>query len=197
MGEPVKRIKKNNSHLQHMVLDGNTRSGPSSTDLHFNFRNQIRQPRNGSYPIHIALSNNATFNVISLLLKSVIEGYLSEPGNMLLLQNKYGATPLHLALLNNLPNEITNLLLSFNNEAMKENALAVKDNDGNLPLHYALIGECANDIIQTIANGYPNAMLEKNNYGKTPFQFAEEDKSKVMEKHTIDNTFKKNISTAA
>jgi len=74
--------------------------------------------------------------------------------------------PLHYAAMN-APRSVIDRML-----ALAPDAARVKSLEGWLPLHYAARSNEDVDVIEPLMNAYPNALLETNEDGDTPIDFA-------------------------
>jgi ankyrin repeat protein len=85
-----KKIDGDSNHQNHFIADTNVHPQKSSVDLKFDDYN--KQVRDGAYPLHIALTNGASADVIEILLKAV-------GGNkdVLTMKNKFGKIPMEVA----------------------------------------------------------------------------------------------------
>lgn len=92
MGSPVPGRKKDslgkkNDH--HALFEPNALT-PCTDAVGLRYQGASEQVRDGSYPLHMAVSSRAPVGVLELLIKY-------EP-DILFKTNKFGETPLHLAL---------------------------------------------------------------------------------------------------
>lgn len=97
-----------NNH-DHFIADLNVHAQKSNVDLQFHsYDNQVRD---GSYPLHIALSNKATEGVIRILVDERLGG-----NDVLKMKDKFGKTPLDIARDCNCYDENLLRILNPNNE---------------------------------------------------------------------------------
>jgi len=109
----------------------------------------------GSYPLHIALTNGASLDVVRLIL--------NEDESLLMKKDRHGYSPLSIALKYKAKPQITNFLLA-ENRALS----TVPDNRMNLPLHLACRLGCCVDVIETLLFSFPLAIHVKNRDGLNP-----------------------------
>jgi len=121
--------------------------------------NVKNKDKDGKLPLHLALENKATFEVISALLAAYPEAVKEK--------DKYGRFPLHSAAENKATFEVISALLTAYPEAAKE-----KDDDGKLPLHHAVVSEAMFEVISALLTAYPEAVKEKDKDGSLPFCYA-------------------------
>lgn len=120
----------------------------------------------GSYPLHIALTNGASLEVVRILVEKCPE--------ILSKRNGLGYTPLSVAIVNNAQILIIQYLLF-----MEKNAATFADRRMNLPLHLACIYYTKRmsssstissplDVIKMLLKIYPEGVHKKNFDGRTP-----------------------------
>lgn len=82
--------------------------------------------------------------------------------NALMIRDTWSVTPFHIVATNT-PRSVIDRILS-----LAANAVRVKDIAGNLPFRYA--ADCNFDVddMKLLVNAYPEAMVEKNKYGRIP-----------------------------
>jgi ankyrin repeat protein len=139
-------------------------SSPAAIDLRFEALGI--QTRDGSYPLHMAVSNRSSLEVIELLITAAPE--------VVHLINKYGETPLHLALRGRVAEEkVIEMLLDAD-----DNALALEMPErfcGNLPLHLAVVDGASLSIVVQLLTRFPHAVRVPNTDGDLPISLARGD----------------------
>mmetsp|Transcript_30057 Transcript_30057/g.49666 ORF Transcript_30057/g.49666 Transcript_30057/m.49666 type:complete len:347 (-) Transcript_30057:200-1240(-) len=133
------------------------RSSFGSIDLRFEALGV--QTRDGTYPLHMAVSNHAPLRVLDMLINSAPD--------VVHLTNKFGEAPLHLALRSRaIMDEVIELLLHSDEMAV---VLEMPERrGGNLPLHLAVQSECSLSIIVQLLTRFQHAVRVPNNAGKLP-----------------------------
>jgi len=121
---------------------------------------RVKTP-NGCLPLHNA-AYRKNVDILELLVNAYPEGVLEK--------DRYDRTPLHNAA-RMAPSSIINLMLSTAPYAAR-----MKDCNGCLPLHFASSAVRLQKIedIELLVNAYPEAILKKNNDGKTPLHYIAE-----------------------
>jgi len=111
------------------------------------------------YPLHIALINGASLDVVQLLIFQNVE--------ILTKKDKEGNTPLIVAIKYNAKEEIINFMLAENEMLPK-----ILDKRMNTPLHIAcMYGRCE-DVVETLMLSFPEGLYVKNVDGLTPLDLA-------------------------
>lgn len=178
---PNESFAKNN---QHLVLaesvSSSGRNSQVSNTTENQFEERSRQLRDGSYPLHIAISNGATFHVIKKLATAAPD--------VLTMTDKFGRTCLHLAVANgatsnsvassepiilqdtystHLPRNTLDILELLH--SMDRNQICKQDKSKNLPLHTAMLGGCSAECVDFLIREYPQAVDMRNIDGLTPW----------------------------
>lgn len=115
--------------------------------------------RYGSYPLHIALENGASFGVIRLLTEV--------SPDVLLKRNKEGRTPLSVAVINNVQSTTIQYLIQKSHYSV-----GIEDNKKYLPLHHACLTKPSIDVIKNLTLIYPIAAHKVNIDGRTPLDLV-------------------------
>ena len=148
------------TEYQHPVIEGSPRRGSYGTgDLRFEALGV--QTRDGSYPLHMAVSNRSSLHVLDMLINAGPE--------VVFWTNKYGETPLHLALRGRLDEEAVEFLLfaDKNNRALE----IAERRGGNLPLHLAVVNGNLSIVVQLLTR-FPHAICVPNGDGELPVALA-------------------------
>lgn len=168
---------------QHLVLDGATNSSWRSSQIKHSSETQFEdrsiQIRDGSYPLHMAISNGAPQSVIEMLIKAAPD--------CLSLTDKFDRTCLHLAVANGATKDTMSAVdssamqeIQVENEprttlqviellhSMGNKEISSQDKSKNLPLHTALQGGCSVECANYLIQAYPPALHVKNKNGMTP-----------------------------
>lgn len=134
-------------HNQHIALDGTTspawRESQIKSIAERRFEERSQQVRDGSYPLHMAISSGAPKQVLEMLVKEAPEVASKT--------NKFGQTCLHLAVKNGgTANDEVGCSIDvakFLVHAYPESA-QMKNKDGNRPLDVAVaFGRCSKELI--------------------------------------------------
>ena len=149
---------------QHLVVEGSPRRGSygaNSIDLRFEAIGE--QERDGSYPLHMAVTNRSSLHVLDMLINAAPE--------VVHCTNKHGETPLHLALRKNpSDDETVELLLQADEE---NQALQVAEHrGGNLPVHLAIMNQGSLSIVVQLLTRFPHAVRVPNKDGQLPVDLA-------------------------
>jgi len=111
------------------------------------------------YPLHIAVINGASLEVVRLLT------FQNE--KVLTMKDKEGNTPLTVAIKYNAKTEIINFMLAEN-----EMLPTLLDKRANTPLHIACMYGRREDVIETLMLSFPEGLHVKNFEGLTPLDLA-------------------------
>ncbi|KAL7510305.1 hypothetical protein ACHAXN_007274 [Cyclotella atomus] len=174
-----------NNH--HLVLDGTTssswRSSQIKTSSETQFDERSKQLRDGSYPLHMAITNSAPFPVIEMLIKAAPD--------VLSLTDKFDRTCLHLAVANGAtldsivnvdpitlketiieryPMTTMEVLELIHSTNIKQ--ICQEDKSKNLPLHTAMQRGCAAKCEEFLIQEYPQAVDAMNIDNLTPSDLA-------------------------
>eukprot|EP00957_Ditylum_brightwellii_P051072 3872041-Ditylum_brightwellii.AAC.1 len=114
----------------------------------------------GGNALHYASSNQASLDVILLLLKKLPVEAARE-------KDRHGHTPLHLACSNRATLNVVSLLLEYWPESIKET-----DENGYTSLHTACEYGAPLDIVSFLLDNWAGATKEKDNWGFTPLHTA-------------------------
>ena len=109
MGSPISPLKTKEEFNPHFIADFSLRSAKSYSDIYFN--EHAVEIRDGAYPLHIALSHAAPFEVIRVLV-------LKAPG-VLNLKNKIGQVPLDIAEEGHYSKEVIKFLSTESERSIK------------------------------------------------------------------------------
>mmetsp|Transcript_15749 Transcript_15749/g.29842 ORF Transcript_15749/g.29842 Transcript_15749/m.29842 type:complete len:485 (-) Transcript_15749:112-1566(-) len=122
------------------------------------------QDKHGRTPLHWAIQNNASKEVIDMLLRSF-------PSGAGLAENKYGFTPLAVALHQGAEVPVISSLLSSHPEAC-----LIKDKHGSLPIHTACkkLSQNSPISIEMLATAYPESTKIRERNGRTPVDLVEQ-----------------------
>ena len=112
-----------------------------------------------SYPIHMALKNNATLDVIRVLANC--------DETILQTQDKSDKTALSIALQYRAKTEVINWILATDPTLLK-----IPDFRMNLPLHIVCKYGCDEDILETLLLNSESDVNMKNRDGETPLDLA-------------------------
>jgi ankyrin repeat protein len=160
MGDLIPRKTSPVAEHQHPVIEGSPRRGSyGSVDLRFEALSV--QTRDGSYPLHMAVSNRSSLHVLDMLINAGPE--------VVFWTNKHGETPLHLALRGRLDDEAVEFLLfaDKNNRALE----IAERRGGNLPLHLAVVNGSLSIVVQLLTR-FPHAVCVPNSDGELPIALA-------------------------
>ena len=121
----------------------------------------VRTPDSrGRLPLHIALDNEASLDIIQAL----IEIY---PEATSIKEDIYGMLPIHIACTKPVTVKLVESLLQFYIEGA-----AVTDNDRCLPLHYAIRKRATKDVIQFLHEAYSSGTMTEDANGWLPLHLA-------------------------
>jgi len=110
-------------------------------------------------PLHIACMENASFNVIKLLLSYNMNGSSA--------QDTQGRLPLHYALSNAAPIEVITALIQAYPKGVN-----VTDSSGWLPIHVACYCCSSLEVITMLLGASPQTATLKTDKGRTPMMFV-------------------------
>ena len=134
---------------------GNQSNGSEEKRANLQRENAFKQ----SYPISIALKNNATLDVIRVLC--------NDDKTLLRKQDKNGKTALSLAIQYQVSTNIINWIL-----ATDETICKIPDLRLNLPIHDACKYGCDEDIVETLLLSNESDVNLNNRDGQTPLDIA-------------------------
>jgi len=157
----------------------NSNLADSSTEVYTKNGEYINYPSvlnyqysDGSLPLHLAIKNNCSDDIIIMLIEKFPNAVDHQDNN--------GSTPLHLLLNNNnVSIEIINFILDnsrprkykYENEEYPS-VLDNKDNNKLLPLHCSIKYNCSINIITILINRYPNALWYEDINGHLPLHLS-------------------------
>jgi ankyrin repeat protein len=120
------------------------------------------QIRDGAYPLHILLAGpNVEIEMV--------ENFIVEAPDILILSDKFGRTPLHVALENRKEGPIIDMLL-LTEEGRQATQMSTQKE--NLPIHIAAAAGCSVQVAKALLLIHPNAIHQENCDGKNPFEVA-------------------------
>eukprot|EP00978_Attheya_sp_CCMP212_P014973 scaffold38427_cov52-Attheya_sp.AAC.4 len=159
---PQKGSNKGNAEtVMHAVVDGTTRSGMSTEELRFLDRGI--QIRDGAYPLHMLLAGpNVDIEMV--------ENFIVEAPDILVLVDKFGRTPLHVALENRKDGPMIDMLL-LTKDGRKATRMSTTQKE-NLPIHVATAAGCSVQVAKALLLIHPNAIHQENCDGQNPFEVA-------------------------
>jgi len=134
------------------VFDSNTNNSTTSEKLK-------TLKFHGMYPLHIAVMNGASLDVVRLLT--------FQNAKILTEKDKKGNTPLTIAIKYNTKAEIIKFMLAEN-----EMLSTLLDKKINTPLHIACMHGRCEDVVETLLLSFPEALYIKNFDGLTPLDLA-------------------------
>jgi ankyrin repeat protein len=114
---------------------------------------------NGWLPLHLACANQATGDVVRLLLLVCPEAAT--------VGDEKGYLPLHIACNYGASIEVIEILL----DTYADGTL-VQGKDGALPLHLACLRQMPLPVVELLVETYPEGMKVKNNDGYTPLEVS-------------------------
>jgi ankyrin repeat protein len=176
MGELAPRRKKSssissvdsfgseNDSNQHFVTDTAYKSYLNSLENWSGVLNV--QVRDGSYPLHMAITAGASRHAIEMLVMACPE--------VLKMTDKHGRTPLYIYLTKGWfvdDEEMVKILLPEDDNAV---ARIPETRSGNLPLHAVAMYGGSLQVVKRVIDGYPDAVLAQNINKKTPYDLAME-----------------------
>lgn len=135
MGSFAPRRKGSTEMRLHPAIDESARrESHDSIDLRFEALGA--QTRDGTYPLHMAVSKRAPIKVLDMLV--------NEAPDTIHLPNKFGETPLHLALSGAPGSRLDEAIELLLQRDELNTALEMPERrGGNLPLHLAVKHECS------------------------------------------------------
>jgi len=113
-----------------------------------------------AFPIHIALSNGASLQVVKILL--------DDNKDMVNTPDKHGLCPLIIALKHRAQADVIQYIISIDFVLVRNS-----DKRMNLPLHLACMYSCSADVISALYNAYPSAVNCMNRDGLKPLDLAQ------------------------
>ena len=158
------KCRSDAAHTQHPVVEGSPRRGCfniNNIDLRFDAIGE--QERDGSYPLHMAVSNRASIHVLDMLINA--------GPHVVFCTNKYNETPLHLALSSHPPDDATVEILLQADEENQAVQIAEHRRCGDLPIHLAVRNGSLSDVVQLLTR-FPHAVRIPNKDGDLPIDLA-------------------------
>jgi ankyrin repeat protein len=168
MGDLAPSKKQSTETNIHLVLEGTPRNGFYGTAIDLRFEALGVQTRDGSYPLHMAVSNHAPLKVLDMLINAAPDAVR--------LPNKFGEAPLHLALRGSslFATDEAAMELLLQSDEMGVVLEMPERRSGNLPLHLAVQSESGLPIIVQLLTRFQHAVHVPNNEGKLPMDMAKD-----------------------
>jgi len=133
-------------------------------------------------PIHISIQNEASLEVIDLLLARYPEGAMSK--------DALGRLPLHYAMSHKAPAEVVKSILA----AFPASA-GVEDKNGWIPIHVASNFGAALDIIEILLEAFPGSTLVKTKKGSNAVKLAHKRGASADVIRILEDAYKKESAT--